>query len=136
MVLDSISVKIVSSFMKLKDLIDMGISTIEKLELKRKPYPKHDVFYFIEPTKESIDLLLNDFKDEIMYRKVNLIFTTKIDNQFIDEISKSQLVNRITQIKSFNHKLYYLQENTFHFQLDPIIIDDKLVNISSYVEIM
>lgn len=80
MVLDSISVKIVSSFMKLKDLIDMGVSTIEKLELKRKPYPKHDVFYFIEPTKESVELLLNDFKEEIMYRKVNLIFTTRIDN--------------------------------------------------------
>lgn len=89
MVLDSISVKIVSSFMKLKDLIDMGISTIEKLELARKPYPKHDVFYFIEPSKESVDLLLKDFKEEMMYRKVNLIFTTRIANQFIDEISKS-----------------------------------------------
>lgn len=50
MILDTTSAKLISSFMKLKDLIDMGVSTIEKLELVRKPYPKHDAFYFITPS--------------------------------------------------------------------------------------
>jgi syntaxin-binding protein 1 len=54
MILDSTTAKVLSSFIKLKDLIDMGVSTIEKLELQRKPYPKHDAFYFLTPNDASI----------------------------------------------------------------------------------
>ena len=50
--------------MKLKDLIDMGVSTIEKLELQRKPYPKHDAFYFLTPSDDSVNRLISDFKEQ------------------------------------------------------------------------
>lgn len=46
---------------KLKDLIDLGISTIEKLELKRKQYPKLDALYFLQPTQQNIELINQDF---------------------------------------------------------------------------
>ena len=73
MILDNISMKILSSIYKLKDLFDLGVSHIEKLELVRKPYPKHEGFYFCDPS--SLELILNDFSGENMYRKVFLIFT-------------------------------------------------------------
>jgi hypothetical protein len=36
----------------MNDLLDLGVSTIEKLELKRKKYPKIDCLYFITPLEE------------------------------------------------------------------------------------
>jgi hypothetical protein len=37
---------------------------IERLEYKRKRYPKTDALYFISPTEESITLLLKDFASD------------------------------------------------------------------------
>ena len=37
---------------------------IERLEVKRKRFPKTDAVYFISPTADSINHLLQDFSDE------------------------------------------------------------------------
>lgn len=50
LVLDTYSARILDSLLKLKDLLDLGVSTIEKIELKRKKYPKHDALYLLAPT--------------------------------------------------------------------------------------
>ncbi|CAK90839.1 unnamed protein product (macronuclear) [Paramecium tetraurelia] len=118
MILDSTSAKILSSMMKLKDLIDMGVSTIEKLELQRKPYPKHDAFYFITPSDDSVNRLINDFKEQQMYRKINVIFSYNLPQRLLEQICKSNLANQ------FNHHLYFLEENAFHFQIPQIHFDD------------
>ncbi|CAD8050144.1 unnamed protein product [Paramecium primaurelia] len=126
MILDQISAKILSSIMKLKDLIDMGVSTIEKLELQRKQYPKHDAFYFITPSDDSVNRLIGDFKDQQMYRKINVIFSYNLPQRLLEQICKSNLANRIIQIKEFNHHLYFLDDNAFHFQIPQIYFDDLM----------
>jgi hypothetical protein len=51
------------------DLIERKFFQVEDLNLVRKRYPMTDVLYFIEPTRQSIDKVLNDFKadDPIEY---------------------------------------------------------------------
>ncbi|CAD8048319.1 unnamed protein product [Paramecium sonneborni] len=126
MILDSITAKILSSIMKLKDLIDMGVSTIEKLELQRKAYPKNDAFYFITPSDDSVNRLLGDFKEQQMYRKINVIFSYNLPQRLLEQICKSNLANRIIQIKEFNHHLYFLDDNCFHFEIQQIHFDDMI----------
>ena len=64
LIMDSSALKVFSSCCKLFDVYRAGLYHIERLEKKRKKYPKTDAIYFISPTKESIECLLNDFRKE------------------------------------------------------------------------
>lgn len=81
LVVDSISVKYLSSCFKMSDVLGSSIISIDKLELVRPKFPKFQAIYFITPTKKSIDLLLNDFKDENspQYGKFHLFFTSNCE---------------------------------------------------------
>ncbi len=46
------------------DLVEGGIIGLEKLSKKRKKFPNFHAIYFIEPTKESLNYMLDDFLDE------------------------------------------------------------------------
>lgn len=46
--------KVISAYMKMAELMELGISAIEKLELGRKPFPKLNAIYFISPTLYSV----------------------------------------------------------------------------------
>ncbi|KAL4482223.1 hypothetical protein ABPG72_018004 [Tetrahymena utriculariae] len=47
----------------------MGVSSIEKLELKRKEHPNTHAIYLLSPTKESISLLISDFEGQALQLK-------------------------------------------------------------------
>ena len=65
LVLDEGSQKIISNFCNCFDLMQYGnIYQMELLSKSRKRYPMSDVLYFLQPTKKSIDLLINDFKEK------------------------------------------------------------------------
>ncbi|CAD8136456.1 unnamed protein product [Paramecium pentaurelia] len=154
MILDSITAKILSSIMKLKDLIDMRISTIEKLEFQRKPYSKQDAFYFITPSDDSVNRLIDDFKEQLMYRKINVIFSYNLPQRLLQQIFnqiqlivfyrlknliiiftflmimfsilKFQKYNLMIKFKQFNYfYLHYLQCDLFNLQN---CLQQKIIN--------
>jgi predicted ATP-grasp superfamily ATP-dependent carboligase len=47
---------------KMYDLMKAKVFQVEKIEKKRKTYQKTDAIYFISPTLQSIEHLINDFK--------------------------------------------------------------------------
>ena len=64
LILDDKTTKIIDKFMGIIDLIEGGIIGIEKLSAKRKKFPQFHAIYFVEPSPESIQHILNDFLDE------------------------------------------------------------------------
>ena len=44
--------------------MEEGVTTLEKLELNRKKFPKIHAIYFITPTLSSINMLCKDFEDK------------------------------------------------------------------------
>ena len=54
-------------------------AVVESLELSRQPFKSMDALYFVSPTKETIDIINNDFKDraEPQYRSIHLYFTSR-----------------------------------------------------------
>ncbi|EAR90240.2 Sec1 family protein (macronuclear) [Tetrahymena thermophila SB210] len=69
LVVDQQSLKLLSSALKMADLIKMGVSSIEKLELKRKEHPNTHAIYLLSPSKESISLLISDFEGQVLQLK-------------------------------------------------------------------
>jgi len=88
LIMDSSALKVFSSCCKLFDVYKAGLYHVERLEKKRKKYPNTDAIYFISPTIESIQILLNDFKKEDkaagtkkvkpLYGGVHLCFSSRV----------------------------------------------------------
>jgi hypothetical protein len=79
------------------ELMEMGVTALEKLELKRKPFPKMQAVYLLTPTEKSIDLLLEDFpkKQNGHYGAVHLFFSSKLPEELMQKMSLSQeLMNK------------------------------------------
>jgi hypothetical protein len=64
LVLDSETIKVISSMIEIVELMENRIINIEKLDRIRKPFPKMHAIYFITPTANSVEMLCNDFKDK------------------------------------------------------------------------
>lgn len=98
MVVDEETLRVLSSFCKVFDLLDSGVSVIESITKSRQSLPELDAIYFLRPRKESIELLLNDFRSEKkpQHRSVHIFWSTTIGKQTNSknkEIENDQSVN-------------------------------------------
>lgn len=59
LVLDQKSLKMISSFMKLIELIELNILVYELIDNERKPYKNMHVIYILTPCLDSIEKLIN-----------------------------------------------------------------------------
>ena len=82
MVLDQRAAKIMGSALSLTDIMDKyDIAMLESLEKIRQPVPDIPAIYFVEPTIQSIQSIVNDFSDVKrgpMYKAALLCFTRSI----------------------------------------------------------
>ncbi|KAF3440696.1 hypothetical protein FNV43_RR18981 [Rhamnella rubrinervis] len=60
LIMDKVTVKVMSHSCKMADITDQGISLVEDLFRRREPLPSMDVIYFIQPSKENIVMFLSD----------------------------------------------------------------------------
>lgn len=101
LIMDSSALKVFSSCCKLFDVYRAGLYHIERLEKKRKKYPRTDAIYFISPTKDSIEYLLNDFRKEPknedpkaikikdrkpQYGGIHLCFTSRVSEELLQTL--------------------------------------------------
>lgn len=89
LVVDDNTVKVISAYMKMAELMELGISAIEKLEIGRKPFPKMHAIYFLKPSESSVKFLLDDFSDKKnpQYGVVHLYFSNSIDQPLMAKIA-------------------------------------------------
>lgn len=60
LVLDDYTLKLISQYVSMYELMQQGVYHVERLCKKRKWYPRSDAIYFISP--DSLQLFINDFK--------------------------------------------------------------------------
>jgi syntaxin-binding protein 1 len=142
LILDDTTTKILDRFMGVIDLIEGGIIGIEKLKCKRKKYSQFHAIYFIEPTEESIQLVINDFVPKVdmkegessntpLYDFIHLIFCSKISEKNIQRLGNvKDLVYALISIREVNMNLLTIDENLFslNFKLEKEVIRNKLSN--------
>jgi hypothetical protein len=56
--MDTCTIKVFSSCVKLFDVYNAGIYHIERLEKRRKKYPSTNAVYFISPNETSIKMMI------------------------------------------------------------------------------
>jgi len=129
LVLDPHSVKVISSICKMHDLIASKVSAIEQLMLGRKRFPDYNAIYILKPVKESVQQVMNDFKDlnSPQYAFVHLCFLSPLPTDLLKLLGTSrELVPRIKTLKELNLDYLIEEPEIFTFSNKP--------SLSAFVE--
>lgn len=120
LVLDPTTTRIVSSCIKMMDLLEEGVVAIERLELSRKQFPKMHAIYFLSPVEESINSLLKDFSNpkDPQYGNIHLFFTNHVEDTLVSKLSgQKPVIERVLTFKELNLDFLSPEANLFHLDM-------------------
>ncbi|GLT51926.1 hypothetical protein SLA2020_252970 [Shorea laevis] len=115
LIMDKVTVKVMSHSCKMADITDQGISLVEDLFRRRQPLPSMDAIYFIQPSKENLVMLISDMSGrEPLYRKAYVFFSSPVPKDFINHIkSDSSVVPRIGALREMNLEYFPIDSQGF-----------------------
>ncbi|CUM46973.1 unnamed protein product [Debaryomyces tyrocola] len=118
LVLDSKSQAIISSVLRVNDLLRCGITVHSLINSKRSPLPDVSVIYFVEPTIENILVIIDDLSAD-KYDNFYINFTSSINRELLEEFAKKV---------SISGKSYKIKQ-VFDQYLDFIVTEPNLFSL-------
>lgn len=119
LILDSKSTGIISSVLRVNDLLELGITMHALINHRRTQLLDVPVIYFVEPTTENISLILNDLEND-KYSDFYINFTSNLNRSLLEEFAKKvSLLNKSFKIKQI-----------FDQYLDFIVTEPNLFNLN------
>ncbi|KAG4933115.1 hypothetical protein AAZX31_17G131200 [Glycine max] len=115
LIMDKLTVKIMSHSCKMADITDEGVSLVEDIYKRRQPLPTLDAIYFIQPTRENIIMFLSDMSGrKPLYRKAFVFFSSPIARELVMEIKKdAQVLPRIGALREMNLEYFTIDSQGF-----------------------
>ncbi|KAJ9556422.1 hypothetical protein OSB04_011036 [Centaurea solstitialis] len=115
LIMDKVTLKVMSASCKMTDITDQGISLVEDLFKRRQPMPSMDVIYFIQPIKENIVMFLSDMSGrEPLYRKAFIYFSCSTPKELIAHIKcDMSVVPRIGALREMNLEYFPIESQAF-----------------------
>nr|CAD1835546.1 unnamed protein product [Ananas comosus var. bracteatus] len=93
LIMDKLTVKIMSYSCKMADITEEGVSLVEDLYKRRQPLPTMDAIYFIQPTKENVVLFLSDMSGRSpLYKKAYVFFSSPVQRELVAQIKRDASV--------------------------------------------
>ncbi|RLV91955.1 Protein SLY1 [Spathaspora sp. JA1] len=87
LVLDTKSRAVLSSVLRVNDLLRCGITVHSLINSSRSPLPDVPAIYFVEPTIENILLIIDDLIHD-KYDSFHINFTSSINRELLEEFAK------------------------------------------------
>lgn len=101
LIMDSRSTSIVSSVMRVNDLLKSSVTVHTLITQQRSPLPDVPAIYFVEPTDANIELIVQDLKED-KYSEFYVNFTTTLKRDlletFASKVSETGKADRIKQV--------------------------------------
>lgn len=119
LVLDTKSQSIVSSVLRVNDLLRCGITIHNLIHSKRSALPDVPVIYFVAPTIENVLIIIDDLAND-KYDEFYINFTSNIDRELLEEFAKKvSLIRKSYKIKQvYDQYLNYIVTEPNLFSLD------------------
>ncbi|XP_052171283.1 protein transport Sec1a-like isoform X2 [Diospyros lotus] len=104
LIMDKVTVKVMSSSCKMADITDEGVSLVEDLYRRRQPLPSMDAIYFIQPSKENVVMFLSDMSGrEPLYKTAFVYFCSPIPKDLVARIKNdTSVLPRIGALREMN----------------------------------
>jgi syntaxin-binding protein 1 len=115
LIMDKLTVKIMSYSCKMADITDEGVSLVEDIYRRRQPLPSMDAIYFIQPSKENVIMLLSDMAGRTpLYRKAFVFFSSPVSRELVNNIKKdTTILPRIVALKEMNLEYFAIDSQGF-----------------------
>ncbi|CAN1188838.1 Protein transport Sec1a [Linum perenne] len=115
LIMDRVTMKVMSHSCKMSDITDQGISLVEDLFRRREPLPSMDAIYFIQPSKENIVMFLSDMSGrEPLYNKAYVFFSSTAPKDIINHIkSDVSVLPRIGAFREMNLEYFSIDSQAF-----------------------
>ncbi|XP_019160516.1 PREDICTED: SNARE-interacting protein KEULE isoform X2 [Ipomoea nil] len=115
LIMDKLTVKIMSYACKMADITDEGVSLVEDIHKRRQPLPTMDAVYFLQPTKNNVIMFLSDMAGKSpLYRKAFIFFSSPIDKELVNQIKKETTVlSRIGALREMNLEYFAIDSQGF-----------------------
>ncbi|CAD5188647.1 unnamed protein product [Musa acuminata subsp. malaccensis] len=115
LIMDKITVKVMSYSCKMADITEEGVSLVEDLYKRRQPLPSMDAIYFIQPTKENVVRFLADMSGRSpLYRKAFVFFSSPVNKELVTLIKKdASVLPRIGALSEMNLEYFAIDSQGF-----------------------
>ncbi|KAG5144598.1 hypothetical protein JHK84_030141 [Glycine max] len=98
LIMDKLTVKIMSHSCKMTDITDEGVSLVEDIYKRRQPLPTMDAIYFIQPTRE----------------KAFVFFSSAISKELVMDIKKdTKVLTRLGALREMNLEYFPIDSQGF-----------------------
>lgn len=117
LIIEDYTLNIIDSLLAMSDLTSNGIFAVERLELKRKPFPSAHAIYFLEPSIISVDRMDDDFQQGL-YSHAHIYFTKVIPEDVMTHFkTKKALLKKILSLKELNIDFTVVDDTSFTLTL-------------------
>ncbi|KAG5042068.1 hypothetical protein AAZX31_03G021500 [Glycine max] len=115
LIMDKVTVKVMSHSCKMADITDQEISLVEDLFRRRQPLPSLDAVYFMQPSKENVVMFLSDMSGrEPLYKKAYVFFSSPIPKELVNHIKcDTSVLPRIGALREMNLEYFPIDSQGF-----------------------
>eukprot|EP01129_Flabellula_baltica_P015485 TRINITY_DN7909_c0_g1_i1.p1 TRINITY_DN7909_c0_g1~~TRINITY_DN7909_c0_g1_i1.p1 ORF type:complete len:573 (-),score=107.89 TRINITY_DN7909_c0_g1_i1:26-1744(-) len=108
MILDDFTINLLNSNVQMIDLTSAGVSDVVNISCEREPFPFMEAIYLLQPTKESVDRFISDFKETPKYKHAHVFFVDDISSTYVRKIAQAKVM---ASIKTF--RIVYMGYSVF-----------------------
>lgn len=115
LIMDKLTVKIMSNSCKMADITDEGVSLVEDLYKRRQPMPAMDAIYFMQPLKDNVMMFLSDMSGKRpLYKKAYVFFSSSVSRELVAHIKKDpSVLPRIGALSEMNLEYFAIDSQGF-----------------------
>lgn len=99
LICDDTTLKVVSSCLRVHEINELGIGAVLNITYQRERLPHTTAVYFLTPSKQSIQALLDDFSKKPQYGKVYVYTTGSVSPGILEAIGSSHLADHLEEFQ-------------------------------------
>ncbi|KAJ3128579.1 vacuolar sorting protein VPS33/slp1 [Nowakowskiella sp. JEL0407] len=116
LVVDAEALKIINSACRMTDVLDENVTSVEDITRKRQPYPDKEAIYFIGPSMDSVQSVIDDFtKGKPLYSAAHIFCTGPLPDRLFDKIKRSPANNYTKTVTELNVDFIAHEPHVFSF---------------------